>query len=363
MDESKKRKVTDEEEEEEEEEQEQKPLQSCSSKQDHLQSLLDPLRKDKLLDLLLTLAVQFPTVAEEIRSLASADPVHRKLFVRGLAWDSTSETLCDVFRVHGEIEEGAVILDKVTGKSRGYGFITYKHMESTQDALKEPSKLIDGRLAICSLACEGVSNSAATPDQSQRKLYIGGLLPDTTSEMLLNFFGRHGEIEEGSVAFEKDTNKSRGFGFVTYKTVEAAIKAINHPNKSLGGRNVTVKLADNQKGRAGHPQPPAAMVPVAMSLPATYAQLGKSQVASTPVNYPARYPAVAVYPTTALPNPHAPAIASSPFSALPQMPYTQFTAKKDPFGAYPYSIPNNKIFSRNISGNTSESIVSSPLLQ
>ncbi|KAK9123086.1 hypothetical protein Sjap_012688 [Stephania japonica] len=340
MDESKKRKVTDE--EEEEEEQEQKPLQS----------LLDPLRKDQLVDLLLTLAVQYPTVGEEIRSFASAEPVHRKLFVRGLAWDSTSETLCAVsalmfadcmlgmpaFRAHGEIEEGAVILDKVTGKSRGYGFITYKHMESTQDALKEPSKLIDGRLAVCSLACEGVSNSAAAPDQSQRKLYIGGLSLDTTSEMLLNFFGRHGEIEEGSVAFEKDTNKSRGFGFVTYKTVEAAIKAINHPNKTFGGRNVTVKLADNQKGRAGHPQLTAAMVPIAMSLPATYAQLGKSQVGSTLVNYPAHYPAMAAYPTTALSNHLTPAIASY------QMPYSQFTAKKDPFGAYPYSIPNNKIF-------------------
>lgn len=45
--------------------------------------------------------------------------------------------------MHGEIEEGAVIYDKATGKSRGYGFITYKHMESTQNALRAPSKLID----------------------------------------------------------------------------------------------------------------------------------------------------------------------------------------------------------------------------
>ncbi|XP_010257439.1 PREDICTED: uncharacterized protein LOC104597537 isoform X4 [Nelumbo nucifera] len=37
-----------------------------------------------------------------------------------------------------------------------------------------------------------------------------------------------------------------GFGFVTYKTVEAARKAIEDPNKILGGRNLTVKLADTQ---------------------------------------------------------------------------------------------------------------------
>lgn len=51
-----------------------------------------------------------------------------------------------VFSLHGEIEEGAVIVDKATGRSRGFGFITYKNMESTQKALEEPSKLIDVRI-------------------------------------------------------------------------------------------------------------------------------------------------------------------------------------------------------------------------
>lgn len=47
------------------------------------------------------------------------------------------------FQVHGEIEEGAVIYDKATGKSRGYGFITYKNGESTKNALRAPSKMIN----------------------------------------------------------------------------------------------------------------------------------------------------------------------------------------------------------------------------
>ena len=64
-------------------------------------------------------------------------------------------------------------------------------------------------MAVCNLACEGLSGASATPDLAQRKLYIGGLSPDVTSEMLLNYFGRHGEIEEGSVAYDKDTNESR----------------------------------------------------------------------------------------------------------------------------------------------------------
>lgn len=65
-------------------------------------------------------------------------------------------------------------------------------------------------MAVCILACEGFTSvSTNNPDQAQRKLYIGGLSPETSSEMLLHFFARHGEIEEGSVAYDKDSNKSR----------------------------------------------------------------------------------------------------------------------------------------------------------
>ncbi|KAH7660346.1 RNA recognition motif domain-containing protein [Dioscorea alata] len=119
---------------------------------EQLRLLLDPLRKDQLVDLLVKLGTQIPEVAEEIRGVASADPVHRKLFVRGLSWETTSETLFSAFSTHGDIEEGAVITDKATGKSRGYGFITYRHMESAQRALQEPSKLIDGRNITVKLA-------------------------------------------------------------------------------------------------------------------------------------------------------------------------------------------------------------------
>lgn len=71
-------------------------------------------------------------------------------------------------------------------------------------------------MAVCNLACEGLSGSSTTPDLAQRKLYIGGLSPDISSEMLLNFFGRYGDIEEGSVAYDKDTNESRLVTFLHF---------------------------------------------------------------------------------------------------------------------------------------------------
>ncbi|KAH7298197.1 hypothetical protein KP509_25G031800 [Ceratopteris richardii] len=186
---------------------------------------------------------QYPAIADDIRDVASKDPAHRKLFVRGLSWDTSSETLREVFQHFGEIEEGAVIIDKTTGKSRGFGFITYKHMDSAQRALKEPSKMVDGRITVCNLAVTGTYAPVGAGDQAQRKLFIGGLSYETTTETLINIFSQYGEIEEGSVAYDKATNKSRGFAFMTYKTVEAARRALADPNKNIEGRNVVIKLA------------------------------------------------------------------------------------------------------------------------
>lgn len=306
--------------------------------EEYLRSLLDPLAKSQLVDLLAKLGSKYSPVAGEIMNLASADPVHRKLFVRGLAWNTTSETLCAAFAVHGEIEEGAVIYDKATGKSRGYGFITYKSMESAQNALKARSKLIDGRLAACNLASEGLSSASTTPDQAQRKLYVGGLSPETTTEMLLNFFIRHGEIEEGSVAYDKDTNKSRGFGFVTYKTIEAAKKALDDAERTLGGRNITVKYADTKSKTTPNQLPPVVPVVVPPPVGSGYLQSGKTQGPPAPLGYgygqPApSYPMPPSYPSP--PSGHTPA----PYPHPSQNPYAPppppVPLKKDGIGMPP----------------------------
>ncbi|KNA14114.1 hypothetical protein SOVF_110620 [Spinacia oleracea] len=308
---------------------------------ERLRSLLEPLAKPQLVDLLVKLGSTYSPVAGEIMSLASADPVHRKLFVRGLAWNTTSETLCAAFIGHGEIEEGAVITDKATGKSRGYGFITYKNMDSAQDALKASSKLIDGRLTVCNLACEGLSSASTAPDQAQRKLYIGGLSPEITTEMLLSFFSRHGEIDEGSVAYDKDTNKSRGFGFVTYKTVDSAKKALDDPERTLGGRNITVKFADT-KNKTTPSQFSSTPVPMIPPNASGYQQPGKAQAPlgySYPQHMPS-YPPVSTYtnpPAAAAP---LPAMTPGQYPQGPQPSQVSYAPPpmKDTFGM-PHSMP------------------------
>ena len=103
---------------------------------------------------------------------------------------------------------------------------SFKHMDSAQRALKEPSKTIDGRITVSNLADVASTGPGQSTDRAQRKLYIGGLSYDTANDKLLEFSSKYGEIEEGSVAYDNNTNKSRGFAFVTFKTVEATKRAL-----------------------------------------------------------------------------------------------------------------------------------------
>ncbi len=72
-----------------------------------------------------------------------------------LAWKTTSETLHKVFAQYGEIVEAAVVTDRVTKKSRGFGFVTFRDADSAARALEQPSKEIDGRVTQSNLASVG----------------------------------------------------------------------------------------------------------------------------------------------------------------------------------------------------------------
>ncbi|XP_034559616.1 cold inducible RNA binding protein a isoform X2 [Notolabrus celidotus] len=82
------------------------------------------------------------------------------------------------------------------------------------------------------------------------KLFIGGLNFETNEETLAAAFGKYGTIEKVDVIRDKETGKSRGFGFVKYDNIEDAKDAMNGMNgKSVDGRQIRVDAA-GKSGRA-----------------------------------------------------------------------------------------------------------------
>ncbi|KAJ0512318.1 putative RNA recognition motif domain, nucleotide-binding alpha-beta plait domain superfamily [Helianthus annuus] len=83
------------------------------------------------------------------------DTTLTKVFVGGLAWETPVEEMRTYFEQFGHILEAVIIMDKITGKSKGYGFVTYDDAESAKRACIDPNPMIDGRRANCNIASQG----------------------------------------------------------------------------------------------------------------------------------------------------------------------------------------------------------------
>ncbi|XP_043700623.1 probable RNA-binding protein ARP1 isoform X1 [Telopea speciosissima] len=99
------------------------------------------------------------------------DTTLTKVFVGGLAWETQKETMREHFEKYGEILEAVIISDKVTGRSKGYGFVTFKEAEAAKKACEDATPVINGRRANCNLASLGArrprSNSSSSIPQTQ----------------------------------------------------------------------------------------------------------------------------------------------------------------------------------------------------
>nr|MCH9680104.1 RNA-binding protein [Deltaproteobacteria bacterium] len=84
------------------------------------------------------------------------------------------------------------------------------------------------------------------------KLFVGGLSWDTTDDGLKSAFEEHGAVVEARVITDRDTGRSRGFGFVTMTDGDAAQAAIKEMDgASLDGRSIRVNVAQDRRGGGG----------------------------------------------------------------------------------------------------------------
>ena len=85
-----------------------------------------------------------------------------------------------------------------------------------------------------------------------KKLFVGGLSWGTTDADLRKVFAPYGEITEAKVVTERDTGRSRGFGFVTFARDDDAKTAVSKMHgMTLDGRTITLNEAQERSPREG----------------------------------------------------------------------------------------------------------------
>lgn len=93
----------------------------------------------------------------------------KKLFIRSLSETTTDESLRKAFSEFEDIEECFVMRDHNTGRSRRYGFITFRNISDMMKALQNPERIVDGKVAFVSLAFRQKETSSGGGGANTRK--------------------------------------------------------------------------------------------------------------------------------------------------------------------------------------------------
>jgi hypothetical protein len=94
-------------------------------------------------------------MAERARAPRAAAGVPCRLFVGGLSWDTTEDELREVFSKFGTITDLAILTDHSTGRSRGFGFVTFENRKDGARAVEHLDGFeLDGRSIVVNVATE-----------------------------------------------------------------------------------------------------------------------------------------------------------------------------------------------------------------
>lgn len=173
-----------------------------------------------------------------------------KLFVGGLSWETTQDTLQRYFSRYGEVIDCVVMKNNETGRSRGFGFVTFADPDNVDRALENGPHTLDGR-TIDPKPCNPRSMHKPKRTGGYPKVFLGGLPPNVTETDLRNFFSRYGQVMEVVIMYDQEKKKSRGFGFLSFENDPAVDRATQEHFVNLNGKQVEIKKAEPRDGHQG----------------------------------------------------------------------------------------------------------------
>ncbi|XP_074581558.1 polyadenylate-binding protein RBP45 isoform X2 [Curcuma longa] len=174
------------------------------------------------------------------------------VFVGDLAADVTDYLLQETFKSHYPSVKGAkIVTDRLTGRSKGYGFVKFSDLNEQTKALTEMNGVYcstrpmrvgpaSNKRALGSqpqypsnVSYQSGQNAESENDPNNTTIFVGGLDPNVTDDILRQVFGQYGEIVYVKIPVGKRC------GFVQFSNRTSAESALNSLNGTqLGGQNI-----------------------------------------------------------------------------------------------------------------------------
>ncbi|GLU02117.1 hypothetical protein SLE2022_193840 [Rubroshorea leprosula] len=176
-----------------------------------------------------------------------------KIFIGGLARETTSAQFLKHFGKYGEITDSVIMKDRKTGMPRGFGFITYAD-PSVVDRVIEDTHVINGKQVEIKRTIP--RGAVGSKDFKTKKIFVGGIPATVSEDEFKDLFSQFGVVNDHQIMRDHATNRSRGFGFITFDTEQAVDDLLDKGNKvEIFGAQVEIKRAEPKKPNA--PPPPS----------------------------------------------------------------------------------------------------------
>ncbi|XP_069589301.1 heterogeneous nuclear ribonucleoprotein A3 [Ranitomeya imitator] len=184
----------------------------------------------------------------------------RKLFIGGLSFETTDDSLREHFEQWGKLTDCVVMRDPQSKRSRGFGFVTYSCVEEVDAAMSARPHKVDGRVVEPKRAVSREDSVRPGAHLTVKKIFVGGIKEDTEEYHLRDYFETYGKIESIEVMEDRQNGKKRGFAFVTFDDHDTVDKIVVQKYHTINDHNCEVKKAlskqemlsaSSQRGRGG----------------------------------------------------------------------------------------------------------------
>ncbi|ORY82645.1 hypothetical protein BCR37DRAFT_346971, partial [Protomyces lactucae-debilis] len=183
------------------------------------------------------------------------------IFVGRLSWNIDDEWLGKEFESCGTVVSSRVVMDRASGRSKGFGYVEFSSAAEAKAALEFNGKEIDGRpvnIDISTPRPAQQNNRAQSHGDVQSPpssvVFIGNLSFDATEDAVYTAFGECGEIQSVRLPTDRETGRPKGFGYVQFSSVEGAQAMVAMNGHYVDGRPVRLDFSqprDDSNGGGG----------------------------------------------------------------------------------------------------------------